>query len=105
MNIKCSRKLEDCFDGSLVILYSFETVWTRESIMSLKAMGEIDYYPDFPRPFFRLQCKNGLQVKGVEGDDQCRAVFPREQKEVIQQQFERFFEETFHRCRKEVHCG
>lgn len=93
MILNGSRKLEDCFDGSSVVLYSFDGSWSRESIMSLKGLGELSYYPDFPRPFFRLVCRNGLQVKGVEGERQCRVIFPGDGREVIQKQFEDFFRE------------
>lgn len=93
MKLTGSKMLEDCFDGSSVILYSFDRSWSRESIMLLKELGELSYYPDFPRPFFRLICRNGLQVKGVEGDEHCRAIYPGDEREVIQKQFEDFFDE------------
>lgn len=36
-------------------------------LLRLSALGELDYFADFPRPFFRIRAAGGLQLKGVEG--------------------------------------
>ncbi len=89
MNILERKKIEDCFDGSSVYGYVFDTKWTRETIHELRSLGELEYFPDFPRPFFRLRGEGGLQVKGVEGENNCRVIFPRQKKEVVQENFEK----------------
>jgi len=94
MNIAGRDKVEDCFDGSSVFTYAFSRGWTRDEILKLRELGELDYFPDFPRPFFRLHCKNGLQVKGIEGDPRCRVIYPSEKKEVIMEQFEKRYGST-----------
>jgi hypothetical protein len=76
MRIAAVEQLEDCFDGSRVYTYHFDQAWTRESIQRLSGCGELDYFPDFPRPFFRLRGTGGLQIKGVEGLAHCRVVLP-----------------------------
>jgi len=91
MKIIGADKLEDCFDGSVVFGYRFDEAWERETIMRLKSLGEVDYFPDFPRPFFRLRSKSGLQVKGVEGESTCRVIYSNEGKEVEKQSFEGLF--------------
>ena len=93
MNIAAIDKIEDCFDGSTVYAYSFDQAWTREQILRLRALGEVDYYPKFPRPFFRLRGEGGLQFKGVEGEDTARMIFPKRRKEELQQEFEAHFSE------------
>src|SRR6202007_3095366 len=65
MKITGIERLEDCFDGSSVYSYQFDQPWTRETILQLSALGELDYFADFPRPFFRIRAAGGLQVKGV----------------------------------------
>jgi hypothetical protein len=92
VKIVSTEKVEDCFDGSSVYRYSFDEVWTRGSIQVMGELGDLDYFPDFPRPFFRLRARSGLQVKGVEGDDACRAIFPREERERVREEFESLFE-------------
>ena len=91
MKIINIKKVEDCFDGSSVFNYWFTDPWQQKSIMNLNSFGEVEYFPDFPRPFFRLRGKNGFQVKGVEGEINCRVIFPRKEKDVIKKNFENSF--------------
>ncbi|MBN1346123.1 MAG: hypothetical protein JXQ73_25775 [Phycisphaerae bacterium] len=91
MRILEIKKVEDCFDGSSVYSYRFDVAWTRESIRRLDSLGELEYFPDFPRPFFRLLGSGGLQVKGVEGETSCRVIFPRKDMTEIKQAFEESF--------------
>jgi len=57
----------------------------------LKSLGNLDYFPDFPRPFFRVHTAAGFQIKGVQGDSACRAIFPRKDREQIRSGFETRF--------------
>jgi hypothetical protein len=74
MRITSIERLEDCFDGSRVFRYEFDEPWTRPAILLLAALGALDYFPDFPRPFYRLRGAGGLQMKGVEGMRHCRLI-------------------------------
>ena len=91
MRIIKAEKIEDCFDGSRIFLYSFEDCWNEVEINKLQKLGKLEYFRDFPRPFFRLITKDGMQVKGVEGDVSCRVIFPSDEQNVIKQAFEEFF--------------
>ena len=92
MRIISKSKVEDCFDGSSVYRYWFAERWTRASIQELRALGELEYFADFPKPFFRVCSKNGMQFKGVEGESSCQVVYPRQDKEAICRGFEDHFE-------------
>lgn len=83
MHIVDAVKLEDCFDGSAVYRYLFASAWTRENILALRRFGEVQYFPSFPRPYFRVQSPQGLIAQGVEGESSCRVTFPRREKEGI----------------------
>jgi hypothetical protein len=83
--------IEDCFDGSSVYGYHFDKAWDRDSIMELRELGELEYFSTFPKPFFRLIGQNGLQVKGVQGFENCRVIYPKKEKEVVKQHFEIHF--------------
>ena len=91
MKILTIDKLDDCFDGSLEFIGRFDKPWTRETIRLLRLLGRLDYFPDFPRPFFRLVGKNGFQAKGVEGDSTCRLILRRENKEEQLMEFKQLF--------------
>ena len=91
MKIVEVRKLEDCFDGSTVYGYAFDEPWDLETIQGLSCLGKLDYFPDFPRPFFRLCGDRGFQVKGVEGELSCRVIYPRNGREVLENRFKQLF--------------
>lgn len=90
MRIVAIRKVEDCFDGSTIYAYGFECPWTREDILQLNGLGQLDFFEDFPRPFFRVLVEGGCQVKGVEGEDNCLAIYPETRKLETKQQVEEF---------------
>lgn len=46
------KKLEDCFDGSIIFEYSFDENVEETFMKMLGQTGKLDYYPDFRRPFF-----------------------------------------------------
>jgi hypothetical protein len=81
------KKLEDCFDGSMIFKYSFDNKIEEILVRKLGERGKLDYYPDFPRPFFKITCA-GVQVKGIIGDDNFEVVFPRTAKEEKKKNFE-----------------
>ena len=91
MKIVHAKKLEDCFDGSGVYGYAFDAPWTREFIARLEELGKLEYFAGFPKPLFRLIGSEGFQIKGVEGETTCRAIFPRRDRDAIRERFERLF--------------
>lgn len=91
MTITGQHKVEDCFDGSSVLEYVFDTPWTEEDVLKLREIGEVDYYPHFPRPFFRLRARSGSQAKGVQGETTCRVILPGQRKEDAKREFEALF--------------
>ncbi len=90
------EKLEDCFDGSSIFQYWFEQTWEPDTIHGLKGLGQLEYFPQFPQPFFRVITTQGLQIKGVQGQDHCRAIFPHTNKDQVKADFEAFLEHQFH---------
>lgn len=85
------KKLEDCFDGSTIYSYEFDDVWTYKQIQSLEILGELSYYKDFPKPFFRVNVSGGMQIKGVEGENSCTVFFPKKGKEEMKEKLEMHF--------------
>ena len=71
------KKVEDCFDHSAIYEYRLETPTTETSIRALgQELGRLQYFPDFPRPFYRILAEGGLQIRGVQGERDFQAVFP-----------------------------
>lgn len=70
------KKLEDCIDGSMIFMYSFNEKIDETLMKKLGEKGKLQYYPEFPRPFFKIITAGGVQVKGIIGDDNFEVVFP-----------------------------
>lgn len=68
------RHIEDCFDGSFIKEIIFDQQIDNEFIKSLEDIGDLNYYQDFARPFFKVELKNVLSVKGVEGNYTIRVL-------------------------------
>jgi len=88
MNLINISKLEDCLDGSMIFRYSFNEKIAEPLMRRLAEKGTLQYYPEFPRPFFKILTRDGIQVKGILGDDNFEAVFPRTNKEERKKNFE-----------------
>ncbi|HNX97237.1 MAG TPA: hypothetical protein PKK12_06115 [Candidatus Aminicenantes bacterium] len=70
------RRLDDCLDGARVYSCRFAEPVTERQVRELAAGEKLEYFADFPRPFFRIFCAAGEQVKGVVGDDDLVVVMP-----------------------------
>ena len=91
MKVVARHKVEDCFDGSSVFTYEMDAEWTAESVRCLAALGDLEYFADFPRPLFRLRTRDGLFVTGVAGATTCRVILPRTNRDVVQKRLEEVF--------------
>lgn len=80
--------MEDCLKGTLTLLYHFDIPWTKHDILKLSLLGKLDYFEDFPRPYFRFQSSDDVQMKGVEGEFTCRVIYPAGDRERIHAEFE-----------------
>jgi len=70
------KKLEDCFDGSIIFEYSFDENIEETFMKMLGQTGKLDYYPDFSRPFFKIMTHDGLQIKGIIGEKNFEITYP-----------------------------
>ncbi len=82
------KKLEDCIDGSMIFMYSFNEKIDETLMKKLEEKGKLQYYSEFPRPFFKLITADGVQVKGIIWDDNFEVVFPTTNKQERKKNFE-----------------
>jgi hypothetical protein len=83
------EKVEDCLDGTSVYTYVLLEAWSAQTIARLEELGDLDYFPDFPRPYFRVHGNNGLVMEGVEGETSCRVTLPESGRYQVQWNLER----------------
>jgi hypothetical protein len=85
LNIK---KLEDCIDGSIIFMYSFNEKIDETFMKKLGEKENLQYYPEFPRPFFKIITADGIQLKGIIGEDNFEVLFPKTNKQERKKKFE-----------------
>ncbi len=82
------KKIEDCFDGGSRLEYRFEGEIVKEFMMRLAAGSRLDFFPEFPKPFFKIFREDGLQIKGILGLSDIEVYFPRDRVEEKKEEFE-----------------
>jgi hypothetical protein len=88
MKLVEGRKIEDCFDEGLKFGYRLDGGIVETLMRELAADARLDFHPDFPRPFFKIFRKDGLQITGILGGCDIEVYFPKSHKEEHQAQFE-----------------
>jgi hypothetical protein len=74
------KKIEDCFDGSVIFEYSFDEEIKERFMKKLSEKEKLNYYPEFPKPFFKIITADGLQIKGIVGDTSLQVIYPQTDK-------------------------
>lgn len=71
------KAVEDCFEGSFIKEFALDGKISKDFIMKLGEGCSLEYFPDFPRPFFRIEKKHQFQIKGVENSNTMQIIFYR----------------------------
>lgn len=69
------KKVEDCFDGSRIFEYALFVPVGPGLIEQLGTLGNLEYFRDFPRPFYRIITDSGAIIKGIEGENYFRVIY------------------------------
>ncbi len=74
MRVVKVKELEDCFDDSIMKEALFDEPIDRDFIYFWKNLGQVDYFPNFSKPFFKVQVPGKYFVKGIEGNQSVRLI-------------------------------
>lgn len=77
MKVMAIKDVEDCFDGSFIKEIHLESTTTEKFIRELGKDFSLEYFPEFPRPFFRIIDDQQFQIKGVLNSLTLRVIFNR----------------------------
>ncbi|MBP7342399.1 MAG: hypothetical protein KA957_08815 [Syntrophaceae bacterium] len=91
MKVLETRVVEECLDGIVIREVLFDGRIGANFIKKLEILGTLEYFPHFPKPFFRVQQSGKYIIKGVEGNETCR-IFYVNYSEEIQQLIYRTFQ-------------
>ena len=70
-----SQVLENCLDRSVVKELDLSAPVGEVVMRRLARHGRLQFFPDFPRPYFRLDRSRTYVVQGVFGDTTLRVTF------------------------------
>lgn len=78
MKVLATRIIETCLDGTKNVEKTVDRGMDRKFIYHLAGLGDLEYFSDFARPFFRITRHGAFIIKGVEGADTFQVFFIRD---------------------------
>ncbi len=72
MRVTSRRKLEDCFDRVAAYELELDEELAERPMRSLARGDALDFHPDFPRPYFRIERRRAWLLQGVLGNRTIR---------------------------------
>lgn len=70
-----SQVLENCLDSSVVKELQLSAPVDEVVMRRIARHGRLQFFPDFPRPYFRLDRSRAYVVQGVFGNTSVRVTF------------------------------
>jgi hypothetical protein len=67
--------VEECLDGVVIREVLFDGKIGVDFISGLEKLGKLEYFPHFPKPFFRVRKSGKYIIKGVEGSETCQIFY------------------------------
>lgn len=76
-SVTAIRHIEDCLDGGSIREFELDAPLDEPLMQRMADKGTLRYYPDFPRPYFRIERRGAYTIQGVLGNRTLRVTFPR----------------------------
>lgn len=73
MKVLAIKELDDCLDDTKTFEVELDETIDEALMRRLADGGKLDYFPNFPRPYFRITKKEAWIVQGVLGNRSMRA--------------------------------
>ncbi len=73
------RHVEDCFDGDFIKEFEIDRPLDEPIMRRLAVEAKLQYHPDFPKPYFRIDKRGKFTIQGVIGKATFRVTFTRSQ--------------------------
>jgi hypothetical protein len=74
-NVTNITLLENCLDSSKVKEVALDGPITEALMYALVEGGTLKYYPNFPRPYFRIECARQYVIQGIIANNTLRVTF------------------------------
>ncbi len=73
--VLASQILETCVDSSIVVRLRLDRPIDEACMRRMGTGGKLDFFPDFPRPLFRIHRRGSWAIQGILGDDTLRVTY------------------------------
>ena len=70
-----SKEVEECLDEVIIKELRLDEPVKEAFIRHMGELGDLRYFPHFPRPFYKITKKGKFILKGVEGNSTCQVFF------------------------------
>jgi hypothetical protein len=74
-DILTRHELERCLDGAPQFEYELSPPIDEPTMRRLAEGARLQYFPHFPRPYFRIDRPRGVVVQGVMGGERLRVAY------------------------------
>ena len=71
------RHVEDCFDDDFIKEFELDCPLDERLMRRMATEAKLQYFPDFPKPFFRIDKRGAYTIQGVIGKATFRVTFDR----------------------------
>lgn len=68
-------KLDDCLGSTVVKEFVVAPIVDEPLMRAMADGGRLHFFPDFPKPYFRIEKTKAYVVQGVIGNDRFRVTF------------------------------
>ena len=69
------RQVEECLDGTTIKEFDLDAPLTEAVMRRIAEDAKLAYYPEFPKPYFRIDRAGAYVAQGVIGTCTLRVVF------------------------------
>ena len=78
MKVVKIKDIEDCFDGTFIKEVFFDTKVSSGFIHYLGQKGQLQYFPNFAKPFYKfIEYSGRYTIKGIQGNLSARIILSR----------------------------
>jgi hypothetical protein len=69
------RELDDCLDSTIVKEFVVAPKVDEDVMRAMVDGGRLQFFPRFPRPYFRIEKERAYVIQGIVGNDRFRVTF------------------------------
>jgi hypothetical protein len=69
------RHLQVCLDSSIVVEVELDQTLDEACMRRIAAADRLEYFPDFPRPLFRIMRRGVWAIQGILGTVKLRVTY------------------------------